>query len=81
MHRVFHLFDLLALLHEVSKRVSNQSDWFHANLHLLLVDSVTPLLSPLLGGHGGHGHALLSHLASQLRSLAYEHSLAVVVFI
>ena len=79
VHHLFNLFDLLGLLESVSERVSNQTDWLHTNLHLLLVDSVTPLLSPLLGGHGGQGHALLSHLASQLRRIAYEHSMAVVV--
>ena len=68
------------LLENLSERVSNQSDWFHSNLHLLLLDSVTPLLSPLLGGHRGQGHALLSNLASQLRSIAYEHSIAIVDF-
>ena len=79
VHRLFNLFDLMNLLEATSKQVSNQTDWFHANLHLVLIDSVTPLLSPLLGGHGGQGHALLSCLAALLRSIAHEHSIAVVV--
>ena len=79
VHRLFNLFDLMNLLEATSKQVSNQTDWFYANLHLVLIDSVTPLLSPLLGGHGGQGHALLSCLATMLRSIAYEHSIAVVV--
>ncbi|CAI8042955.1 DNA repair protein RAD51 homolog 4 [Geodia barretti] len=78
VHRLFNLFDLMNLLEATSKQVSNQTDWFHANLHLVLIDSVTPLLSPLLGGHGGQGHALLSCLAALLRSIAHEHSIAVV---
>ena len=79
VHRLFNLFDLMNLLEATSKQVSNQTDWFHANLHLVLIDSVTPLLSPLLGSHGGQGHALLSCLAALLRSIAHEHSIAVVV--
>ena len=79
VHHLFHLFDLLSLLEYLSQHISSQSNWLYSNLHLLLIDSVTPLLSPLLGGRVCYGHALLSHLASQLRQLAFEHSVAVVV--
>lgn len=51
VYQVFDVFQLLALLEALTQRVAKQVDYFHSNLHLLVLDSVTMLLSPLLGGH------------------------------
>ena len=72
-----------------------QIDAFHTCLHLLVLDSVTLLLAPLLGGQQSEGepktvylmvnhafplgHSLMCQLAYALRILAQEHSVAIVV--
>lgn len=49
--------------------------------HLVIVDSVSALIAPVLGGaHGsGQGHALMAAVARSLKNLAETLSLAVLV--
>ncbi len=51
VYLVFSVFQLLTLVETLTQRIAQQADHFHGNLHLMVVDSITMLLSPLLGGH------------------------------
>lgn len=78
VYQVFSLFDLLSLLSNLQECIAGHVDRYHSNLRVVIIDCVTPLISPLLGGRQQQGHALMCHLLSTLRSLAHSHSIAVV---
>ncbi|KAG5566859.1 hypothetical protein RHGRI_002416 [Rhododendron griersonianum] len=48
-------------------------------VQLLIVDSISSLITPILGGSGSHGRALIISAGSLLKKLAHEHNLAVLV--
>ncbi|GFS30663.1 RmlC-like cupins superfamily protein [Actinidia rufa] len=50
-------------------------------VRLLIVDSISSLITPVLGGSGSHGHALMISAGSFLKRLAHEHNLAVLIFL
>lgn len=45
----------------------------------LVVDSITALLGPLLSAASSQGHALMTNLMRQLRTIAQVHSITVIV--
>ena len=72
-----------------------QADVYHSALRLVILDGVSILIAPLLdaqqsqgeqarsGDEGplapSPGHAMMTHLAATIKSLAYDHSIAAVV--
>ncbi|XP_020552632.1 DNA repair protein RAD51 homolog 4 isoform X4 [Sesamum indicum] len=49
------------------------------NVRMLIIDSLSSLIAPVLGGGGAHGHALMVTAGFLLKELAHEHNLSIVV--
>ncbi|KAF7153684.1 hypothetical protein RHSIM_Rhsim01G0224100 [Rhododendron simsii] len=75
-HSVFDIFTLLDLLHQLKPNLISQTG---DRVQLLIVDSISSLITPILGGSGSHGRALMISAGSLLKKLAHEHNLAVLV--
>ncbi|KAI8568997.1 hypothetical protein RHMOL_Rhmol02G0244800 [Rhododendron molle] len=75
-HSVFDIFTLLDLLHQLKPNLISQTG---DRVQLLIVDSISSLITPILGGGGSHGRALMIYAGSLLKKLAHEHNLAVLV--
>uniref|UniRef100_A0A669PAX4 DNA repair protein RAD51 homolog 4 n=1 Tax=Phasianus colchicus TaxID=9054 RepID=A0A669PAX4_PHACC len=77
--RVFDVYEMLRALHEVRDCLSQQVGSSAGPLKAVLIDSVSAVLSPLLGGRQSEGLAIMMQLAQELKTLAKEFSVAVVV--
>ncbi|XP_021271746.1 DNA repair protein RAD51 homolog 4 isoform X2 [Numida meleagris] len=77
--RVFDIYEMLRALHEVRDCLSQQVESSAGPLKAVLIDSVSAVLSPLLGGRQSEGLAITMQLAQELKTLAKEFSVAVVV--
>eukprot|EP00057_Strongylocentrotus_purpuratus_P003327 XP_003726418.1 PREDICTED: DNA repair protein RAD51 homolog 4 [Strongylocentrotus purpuratus] len=75
----FDLYDLLDLLESIKASIDSASEAFYSSLKLVVVDSVTAVLAPLLGGKHSEGQGMMVHLARSLKSLAADYSIAVVM--
>ncbi|KHN21996.1 DNA repair protein RAD51 homolog 4-like isoform X2 [Glycine soja] len=73
---VYHMFDVLHQL-----KINLRSEIVKSNQHvrLLIVDSISSLITPILGGSGPQGHALMISAGFLLKKLAHEHNIAVLV--
>lgn len=78
--QAFDIFSMLEALESVRQRlVSEIEDEKTLQLRLVIVDCLAAVVSPVLGGQQIHGHSLMVNLSRILKSLAVEHSLAVVI--
>lgn len=78
--QAFDIFSMLEALESVRQRlVSETEDEKTLQLRLVIVDCLAAVVSPVLGGQQIHGHSLMVNLSRILKSLAVEHSLAVVI--
>ncbi|NXR49687.1 RA51D protein, partial [Hippolais icterina] len=77
--RVFNIYELLRALQELRDRLSQQVVSSVGPLKMVLLDSVSAVIYPLLGGRQSEGLALMMQLSRELKTLAREFSLAVVV--
>uniref|UniRef100_A0A8B9ZXD9 DNA repair protein RAD51 homolog 4 n=1 Tax=Anas zonorhyncha TaxID=75864 RepID=A0A8B9ZXD9_9AVES len=77
--RVFDVYEMLSALQEVRDRLSQQAVSCTGPLKTVLIDSVSAVIHPLLGGRQSEGLAVMMQLARELKMLAKEFSLAVVV--
>ncbi|XP_014732007.1 PREDICTED: DNA repair protein RAD51 homolog 4 isoform X2 [Sturnus vulgaris] len=77
--RVFSIYELLSALQELRDRLSQQVLSSTGPLKMVLLDSVSAVIYPLLGGRQSEGLALMMQLSRELKTLAREFSLAVVV--
>ncbi|NWS84805.1 RA51D protein, partial [Toxostoma redivivum] len=77
--RVFNIYELLSALQELRDRLSQQVVSSTGPLKMVLLDSVSAVIYPLLGGRQSEGLALMMQLSRELKMLAREFSLAVVV--
>lgn len=75
-HSIFNIFTLLDVLHHLKNSLRSQID---CQVRMLIIDSISSLVSPVLGGSGAHGHALMATAGFLLKELAHENNLAVVV--
>jgi hypothetical protein len=76
MQRVSSMEVLLEALEDLRASLTRGE---HTHLGLVIIDSVTPLLFPLLNGAYTQSRALMAHLAMILRSMAQSFDIAVVV--
>uniref|UniRef100_A0A8C0G3Z9 DNA repair protein RAD51 homolog 4 n=1 Tax=Chelonoidis abingdonii TaxID=106734 RepID=A0A8C0G3Z9_CHEAB len=76
--RVFDVYKMLDVLQELRCSVSQQVGSL-GPVKVLVVDSVSAVICPLLGGRQAEGLALMMQLARELKTLARELSMAVVV--
>ncbi|NXD95535.1 RA51D protein, partial [Chaetorhynchus papuensis] len=77
--RAFSIYELLSALQELRDRLSQQVVSSMGPLKMVLLDSVSAVIYPLLGGRQSEGLALMMQLSRELKTLAREFSLAVVV--
>ncbi|NXD86425.1 RA51D protein, partial [Halcyon senegalensis] len=77
--RVFNIYEMLSALQELRDRLSQQVVSSTGPLKMVVVDSVSAVIYPLLGGKQSEGLAIMMQLAKDLKTLAREFSLAVVV--
>ncbi|NXT18900.1 RA51D protein, partial [Syrrhaptes paradoxus] len=77
--RAFDVFAMLRALQELRDRLSQQDVSSVGPLKVVVIDSVSAVMYPLLGGRQSEGLAIMMQLARELKTLAREFSLAVVV--
>ncbi|XP_068021457.1 DNA repair protein RAD51 homolog 4 isoform X2 [Melanerpes formicivorus] len=77
--RVFDIYEMLRALQELRDRLSQQVVSSVGALRLVVIDSVSAVIYPLLGGRHSEGLAIMMQLARELKTLAREFSLAIVV--
>ncbi|KAM9597675.1 DNA repair protein RAD51 homolog 4 [Trichechus inunguis] len=75
----FDVFRMLDVLQDLRGTVAQQVISSSGTVKVVVVDSVTAVVSPLLGGQQREGLALMMQLARELKTLARELSVAVVV--
>ncbi|GFP99569.1 DNA repair protein rad51 homolog 4 [Phtheirospermum japonicum] len=75
-HSVFDIFTLLDMLQQLMNNLKSQ---IGCQVRMLIVDSLSSLIAPILGGGGTHGHALMLTAGFLLKELAHEHNLSVLV--
>lgn len=72
---VFDIFSLFDVLHQLELKLKHQE----CSVRLLIVDSFSSLIIPLLGGSGTYGHALMVSAGNLLKKVVHEYSLCVLV--
>ncbi|XP_024975131.1 DNA repair protein RAD51 homolog 4 isoform X2 [Cynara cardunculus var. scolymus] len=75
-HAVFDVYALLNVLHQQKLKLKSQTGY---QVRLIIVDSISSLIAPILGGSNAHGHALMVSVGYLLKELADRHNIAVVV--
>ncbi|XP_007517000.1 DNA repair protein RAD51 homolog 4 isoform X2 [Erinaceus europaeus] len=75
----FDIFQMLAALQDFRATVAQQVSSSSGTVKVVIVDSVTAVVSPLLGGQQREGLALMMQLALELKTLARDLGVAVVV--
>ncbi|KAF5954159.1 hypothetical protein HYC85_007015 [Camellia sinensis] len=75
-YSVYDIFTLLDVSYQLKSNLTSQTG---GQVRLLIVDSISSLITPVLGGSGSHGRALMISAGSFLKKLAHEHNLAVLV--
>ncbi|KAK7262412.1 hypothetical protein RJT34_29985 [Clitoria ternatea] len=78
-YSVFDIYQMFDVLHQL--KINLRSEIVRSNQHvrLLIVDSISSLITPILGGSGPQGHALMISAGFLLKKLAHEHNIAVMV--
>uniref|UniRef100_A0A8D0H0Q0 DNA repair protein n=1 Tax=Sphenodon punctatus TaxID=8508 RepID=A0A8D0H0Q0_SPHPU len=77
--RVFDAYKMLDVLQELRCSIAQQVMSSSGPVKVLVVDSVSAVLYPLFGGRQPEGMALMMQLARELKTLARELSVAVMV--
>ncbi|XP_006045430.4 DNA repair protein RAD51 homolog 4 isoform X2 [Bubalus kerabau] len=77
--RAFDIFQMLDVLQDLRGTVSQQVSSSSGTLKVVIVDSVAAVVAPLLGGQQREGLALMMQLARELKTLARDLSVAVLV--
>lgn len=75
----FDIFQMLDVLQDLRGAVSQQVSSSSGTLKVVVVDSVAAVVAPLLGGQQREGLALMMQLARELKTLARDLSVAVLV--
>ncbi|KAK0572180.1 hypothetical protein LWI29_027440 [Acer saccharum] len=78
-HSVFDIFAMFDLLFQLECDLRSQIDNRDYLVRLLIVDSISSLITPVLGGIGSQGRALMISAGYLLKKLAHEHNIAVLV--
>lgn len=75
-HSVFDIYALLNVLRQLKLNLKSQAGY---QVRLIIIDSISSLISPILGGSNAQGHALMVSIGYLLKELADRHNIAVVV--
>ncbi|XP_059315212.1 DNA repair protein RAD51 homolog 4 isoform X5 [Lycium ferocissimum] len=73
---VFDIFTLFEVLHQLKNNLRSQID---QHIKMLIIDSISSLITPILGGGGAQGHALMVSVGFLLKRLAHEHDISILV--
>ncbi|KAJ4786757.1 DNA repair RAD51-like protein [Rhynchospora pubera] len=76
---VFDIFALLDLLHHVETTLKHTVKLGGSKLCLLIVDSVSSVIAPVIGGKNSQGWCMMASVGVLLKRIAYEHNIAVLV--
>ncbi|XP_067328182.1 DNA repair protein RAD51 homolog 4 [Anolis sagrei] len=79
VNRVFEAYKMLDSLQDLRSTLAQQAMNGCGSAKVLVVDSMWAPLSPLLGGRSPDGMALMSHLALELKTLAKDFGVALVL--
>ncbi|KAJ6655715.1 hypothetical protein lerEdw1_004768 [Lerista edwardsae] len=77
--RVFDAYKMLDVLQDFRSSMAQQIMSASVPVKVLVVDSISAVISPLLGSRQPDAMALMMHLACELKTLAKEFGMAVVV--
>ncbi|GAB1296568.1 DNA repair protein RAD51 homolog 4 [Apodemus speciosus] len=77
--RSFDIFQMLDMLQDLRGTIAQQAATSSGTVKVVIVDSVTAVVAPLLGGQQREGLALMMQLARELKILARELGVAVLV--
>ncbi|XP_030447600.1 DNA repair protein RAD51 homolog 4 isoform X1 [Syzygium oleosum] len=75
-HSVFDIFSMFDVLHCLESKLKSQR---RHDERLIIIDSISSLITPILGSSGSQGRALMVSAMSLLKKLAHEYNLAVLV--
>ncbi|KAF8010680.1 hypothetical protein BT93_J1359 [Corymbia citriodora subsp. variegata] len=78
-HSVFDIFSMFDVLHCLGSKLKNQMCRGDNDERLIIIDSISSLITPILGSSGSQGRALMVSAMSLLKKLAHEYNLAVLV--
>ncbi|XP_062016495.1 DNA repair protein RAD51 homolog 4 isoform X3 [Rosa rugosa] len=77
-HSVFDIFTMFNVLHQLEFNLKSQLQK-GGQVRLLIVDSISSLITPILGNIGSQGRALMTSAGYLLKKLAHEHNIVVLV--
>ncbi|CAN1329395.1 DNA repair protein RAD51 homolog 4 [Linum perenne] len=78
-HSVFDVFLLFDVLHQLDIRLKSRESREDREVRLLVIDSISSLITPVLGGSSSQGHGLMASLGVLLKKLAHEYNIAILV--
>ncbi|KAK4791424.1 hypothetical protein SAY86_031837 [Trapa natans] len=78
-YSVYDIFTLLAVLHELEFRLKSQICERDGIARLLVIDSISSLITPILGSNGPQGRGLMTSTGWLLKKVADEYGTAVLV--
>ncbi|CAL8364494.1 unnamed protein product [Lota lota] len=77
--RVFDIFSLLGCLHTIRCGGLQQASLGGGSVKAVIVDSVSAIISPTLGGKQNEGMSLMMQVAGALKTIAKDFNVAVLV--
>ncbi|XP_030216036.1 DNA repair protein RAD51 homolog 4 isoform X3 [Gadus morhua] len=77
--RVFDIFSLLGCLHTIRCGGPQQASLGAGSVKAVIVDSVSAIISPTLGGKQNEGMSLMMQVAGALKTIAKDFNVAVLV--
>ncbi|KAJ8770993.1 hypothetical protein K2173_022894 [Erythroxylum novogranatense] len=78
-HSVFNIFAMFDVLRHLENNLRSQMQIVNSMVLLVIIDSLSSLVTPILGGGGAHGRALMTSAGSMLKKLAHEQNIAIMV--
>ncbi|KAJ7996841.1 hypothetical protein DPEC_G00222710 [Dallia pectoralis] len=79
IYRVFDIFSLLDCLQNLRSTGLQQASMGGGSVKAVIVDSVSAVISPILGGKHNEGMSMIMHVAAVLKTIAKDFNVAVLV--
>ncbi|XP_047067270.1 LOW QUALITY PROTEIN: DNA repair protein RAD51 homolog 4 [Lolium rigidum] len=76
---VFDIFALFEVLNQLEVSLNNKANNGGNKICLLIIDSISSLLAPIIGGKYSQGRSMMISVAMILKKLADKHNLSVLV--
>ncbi|KAL6863771.1 hypothetical protein ACP4OV_016674 [Aristida adscensionis] len=76
---VFDIFALFEILQQLELSLKDKVNNGSSKICLLIIDSISSLLAPIIGGKYPQGRSMMTSVAVRLKKLAKEHNLSVLV--